>query len=84
MAVVIPFAPQRRSRWAPACPLPPRTAEILFFTGVRYERVPEARPPAPKTLPPKSQPPKSRPPKTPAAGRARKLAARKSARRQPA
>jgi hypothetical protein len=69
MAVVIPFAPQRRNRQVPACSLPPRMAEILFFTGVRYERVPEARPPAPKP---------------PAAGQARKVAARSRTRRQPA
>jgi predicted lipid-binding transport protein (Tim44 family) len=69
MAVVIPFAPQRRPRQAFACSIPPRTAEILFLTGVRYERAPEARPAAAKT---------------PAPGRARKVAVRKSARRQPA
>ncbi len=64
MAVVIPFALQRRPQQGSACSLPPRTAEILFFTGVRYERPPEARPPAAK--------------------RTRKVAARKSAHRQPA
>ncbi len=69
MAVVIPFAPQRRPQQALASSLPPQTAEILFFTGVRYERAPEARQPAAKTS---------------SAGRARKVAPRKSARRQPA
>lgn len=69
MAVSIPFAPQRQPPATSTCSLPPRTAEILFFTGVRYERPPEARPPAAKA---------------PAAGRARKVAVRKSARRQPA
>ena len=69
MAVVIPFAPQRRPRQASACSLTPRTAEILFFTGVRYERAPEVRPAAAKA---------------PATGRGRKDAVRKSARRQPA
>ena len=69
MAIVIPFAPQRRPQQASACPLPPRTADILFFTGVRYERPPEVRPPAAKTS---------------ANARPRKVAARKSARRQPA
>jgi hypothetical protein len=69
MAVVIPFPPQRHIRPTRACSLPPRMAEILFFTGVRYERAPEARPPVPKP---------------PAAGQARKVAARSRARRQPA
>lgn len=69
MAIVIPFAPQRRPRQGSACSLPPRTAEILFFTGVRYERAPEARPPAAKP---------------PAGARTRKVATRKSPRRQPA
>lgn len=44
MAVIIPFAlyryPQARS-----CPFPQRMARILFFTGVRYERGAEGRPP---------------------------------------
>ena len=69
MAIVIPFAPQRRPQQAQACSLPPQTAEILFFTGVRYERAPEVRPPATKSS---------------AATRPRKVAARKSPRRQPA
>ena len=69
MAIVIPFAPQRRPRQAQACSLPQRTADILFFTGVRYERAPEARPAATKAS---------------AATRPRKVAARKSPRRQPA
>lgn len=69
MAVVIPFAPQRRLQPASACSLPPRTADILFFTGVRYERAPEVRPPAAKAS---------------TGARPRKVAARKSARRQPA
>ncbi|WP_306227329.1 hypothetical protein [Bosea beijingensis] len=69
MAIVIPLAPQRRQQQASACSLPQRTAEILFFTGVRYERAPEARPPAAKPA---------------ANARPRKIAARKSARRQPA
>ncbi len=68
MAVVIPFAPQRRPQPASTGSLPPQTAEILFFTGVRYERAPEARPPAAKA----------------SAGRPRKVAPRKSPRRQPA
>jgi hypothetical protein len=67
MAVVIPFAPQRRPQPASAGGLLPQTAEILFFTGVRYERAPEARPPAKAS-----------------AERARKVAPRKSPRRQPA
>ncbi|MCR4521408.1 MULTISPECIES: hypothetical protein [Bosea] len=69
MAVVIPFAPQRRPQPASASFPPSQTAEILFFTGVRYERAPEARPQAAKAS---------------ATGRVRKAAARKSARRQPA
>jgi predicted lipid-binding transport protein (Tim44 family) len=69
MAIVIPFAPQRRPQQASTCPVPPQTADILFFTGVRYERPPEARPPAAKA---------------PASARPRKVAARKSDRRQPA
>ncbi|KRE08677.1 hypothetical protein ASE61_03685 [Bosea sp. Root670] len=69
MAIVIPFAPQRRLQQASACSLPPRTADILFFTGVRYERPSEAR---------------LRGAKSSANARPRKVAARKSARRQPA
>lgn len=70
MAIVIPFAPQRRPQPVSTCSLLPQTAEILFFTGVRYERAPEVvRTPAAKAS---------------AAGRARKVAPRKSARRQPA
>ncbi len=69
MAIVIPFALKRRLQQASACPLPPQTAEILFFTGVRYERAPEARPPAGKAT---------------AGARQRKIVVRKSARRQPA
>jgi len=69
LAIVIPFAPRRRPQQGSACSLPPQKAEILFFTGVRYERAPEARPPTAK----------------PSAGtRPRKVATRKSARRQPA
>ena len=44
MAVVIPFALQRRPHEARSCPFPQRTADILFFTGVRYERAADARP----------------------------------------
>ncbi|MGX1740928.1 hypothetical protein ACWIEX_05160 [Bosea sp. NPDC055353] len=73
MAIVIPFAPQRRPQQASACPLPQQTADILFFTGVRYERSPEARPPAAKTSA------NARPRKV-----AAKVTVRKSARRQPA
>ena len=40
MAVVIPFAPKRRQQLR-SCSGPLRMAEILFFTGVRYERQPE-------------------------------------------
>lgn len=43
MAVVIPFALYRRYQ-ARSCPFPQRMAEILFFTGVRYEHASEARP----------------------------------------
>ena len=73
MAVVIPFAPQRRPQQVSACSLPPQTAEILFFTGVRYERAPVARPPAAKASA------DARPRKV-----AAKIAARKNAHRQPA
>ena len=69
MAIVIPFAPQRRPRQVSACSLPPRTAEILFFTGVRYERVPEVRASAQKAS---------------CDARPRKVATRKSLRGQPA
>lgn len=69
MAIVIPFAPQRRPQQGSTCSLPPRTADILFFTGVRYERAPEVRTPAGKAA---------------ASARPRKIAARKSSRRQPA
>lgn len=40
MADVIPFALWRRYR-PRACAFPRESAEILFFTGVRYERVAE-------------------------------------------
>lgn len=41
MADVIPFAPRRRfARTAAAADAAP--AQILFFTGVRYERQPES------------------------------------------
>ncbi len=42
MADVISLAPLRRLQ-APTCPFPRQSAQILFFTGVRYERVPEPR-----------------------------------------
>lgn len=62
MAVVIPFTPRRRSQFR-ACPFPRRSADILFFTGVRYERGPEARPleakPAIARRPRKAQPRKA-------------------------
>ena len=48
MAVVIPFASQRRSQQERSCPFPRQMAEILFFTGVRYERMAEAQPPKAK------------------------------------
>ncbi|MGO4738243.1 hypothetical protein AB4099_16970 [Bosea sp. 2KB_26] len=41
MAVVIPFAPRRRSVAGPLPAVPRETGAILFFTGVRYERPPE-------------------------------------------
>ncbi|CAH1654018.1 conserved hypothetical protein [Hyphomicrobiales bacterium] len=41
MAVVIPFALYRRYQ-PRSCPFPRRMAEILFFTGVRYEQPAEA------------------------------------------
>lgn len=44
MADVIPLAPRRRRRKAAEGSLPAHGAEILFFTGVRYERQPEATP----------------------------------------
>jgi len=69
MAVVIPFASQRRSQQERSCPFPRQMAEILFFTGVRYERMAEAHPP-------KAKAPARRP--------GRKVASRKAARRQPA
>lgn len=69
MAVVIPFASQRRPQQERSCPFPRQMAEILFFTGVRYERMAEAQPP-------KDKAPARRP--------ARKLVSRKAARRQPA
>lgn len=67
MAVVIPFALYRRWQ-ARSCPFPQRMADILFFTGVRYERGAETRPAQAKPRP---------------ARRPRKLA-RKMDRRQPA
>ncbi len=45
MAVVISFASPRRSQQDRSCPFPRQMAEILFFTGVRYERMAEAAPP---------------------------------------
>jgi len=50
MAVIIPFAlyryPQARS-----CPYPRRMAEILFFTGIRYEKAAETAPREAKARP---------------------------------
>lgn len=69
MAVVIPFALSRRSQQDRSCPFPRQMAEILFFTGVRYERMAEAQPPKAKASTPRS---------------ARKIVSRKTARRQPA
>lgn len=43
MADVIPLAPHRRPR-LPTGPLSGGTADILFFTGVRYERADEPQP----------------------------------------
>ncbi|RXT52967.1 hypothetical protein B6S44_19710 [Bosea sp. Tri-44] len=40
MADVIPFAPRRRSASQSPAALGP-SGQILFFTGVRYERQPE-------------------------------------------
>lgn len=40
MADVIPFASRRR-RFSPPSPTSDAGAQILFFTGVRYERVAE-------------------------------------------
>lgn len=55
MTVIIPFAlyryPQARS-----CPFPRRVAEILFFTGVRYERPAETSPLKAKTSSAKARP----------------------------
>lgn len=41
MADVIPLAPRRRFRRAAEGSISAQDAEILFFTGVRYERQPE-------------------------------------------
>lgn len=41
---VIPFAPRRRSIARSASGEARQPAEILFFTGVRYERQPEPLP----------------------------------------
>ena len=68
MADVIPFALHRRYQER-SCPFPQRSADILFYTGVRYERATEARPQEAK--PPSRQ-------------RPRKLVSRKATRRQPA
>jgi hypothetical protein len=46
MADVIPFAPRRRFARTIAAAADAAPAQILFFTGVRYERQPE--PPAAK------------------------------------
>ena len=46
MAVVIPFKPKPRSADRSDATQP---AAILFFTGVRYERLPEAAPKAKRT-----------------------------------
>ncbi|RDJ20424.1 hypothetical protein DWF00_04460 [Bosea caraganae] len=43
---VIPFAPRRRLVDRAAPDGAQQQAEILFFTGVRYERAPEALPAA--------------------------------------
>lgn len=46
MADVIPFAPRRRFARTATAAADAAPAQILFFTGVRYERQPE--PPAAK------------------------------------
>lgn len=46
MADVIPFALWRRYR-PRSCAFPQQSAQVLFFTGVRYERAGE---PAPKSV----------------------------------
>ncbi|WP_332692164.1 hypothetical protein [Bosea sp. (in: a-proteobacteria)] len=46
MADVIPFAPRRRFARTAVAAADAGPAQILFFTGVRYERQPE--PPAAK------------------------------------
>lgn len=46
MAVVIPFAPRRRSQGRVSAQETRTPGEILFFTGVRYERQPEPLPAA--------------------------------------
>ncbi len=46
MAVVIPFAPRRRRSARPRAAEPRDAAQILFFTGIRYERHGEPQPPA--------------------------------------
>lgn len=47
MSVVIPIASHLRAQDRPSpLPEPGRAAEILFFTGVRYQRDPEPLPAA--------------------------------------
>lgn len=43
MSIVIPFAPRAKTAHLPAS-APSAPAQILFFTGVRYERQPEPAP----------------------------------------
>lgn len=45
MSVVIPFSPRPRAALVqPAAPKAQPAAQILFFTGVRYERQPDPAP----------------------------------------
>jgi hypothetical protein len=44
MAIVIPLAPHRRPQSSPSSEPSSKVADILFFTGVRFERPAEPAP----------------------------------------
>ncbi|CAM5770633.1 hypothetical protein [Bosea minatitlanensis] len=75
MADVIPFALWRRHR-PRFCAFPQETAEILFFTGVRYERA--AEPAAERSVRAAAEPAAASRGRRPAPGKA---AGRRKARR---
>jgi hypothetical protein len=53
MAVIIPFTPRQQAERTP--PLPGHSAQILLYTGVRYERDQEFAPVKPPVQDPTPQ-----------------------------